>query len=129
MSKAIYTLEGLIKCLNLNIDKPNMHCQIFRCYKGYDWLHYIRHEKNLACSLQICGTDKRSLLLVGLAPNIVYPLRQIETIRILEGDIVDNMGKKRSDYNYDTFTIDKNQQFILNGKRETSILCMLNHII
>lgn len=128
MSKYIYTLSHLRKPLSTHIDIPTIHAEIFSQYKGYDWLHYTRFEKNLACPLPICSTSKRTVYLVFLTPNVIYPLRQVETVRILEGDIIDNMGVERNDHNLNTFNVGK-EYFLWNGEKPTSMLCMINHEI
>ena len=127
---SIYTLARLSKALSSHIDIPSMHYQLLKRYTGNDWLYHIRFEKKLICSLPVCShrDEKRILFLVGLAPNVIYPLRQIETIRILDGEIrtftpngneVDNFGKNT------TFLVDK-ETLLFNGKSPTSMLCMMN---
>jgi len=137
---SIYTLARLRKALSSHIDIPNTHFHILKQYNGNDWLYHIRFEKQLICSLPVCShrDEKRTLFLVGLAPNVIYPLRQIETIRILEGDVLDNMGKSwsseratslrgvdRTGNKNNTFLVDK-ETLLFNGKSPTSMLCMMN---
>ena len=124
---SIYTLARLRNALNSHIDIPSMHYQLLKRYTGNDWLYHIRFEKQLICSLPVCShrDEKRILFLVGLAPNVIYPLRQIETVRILEGKVVDNIRVDRSGYKNNTFLVDK-ETLLFNGKSPTSMLCMMN---
>jgi hypothetical protein len=104
-----------------------MHYHILKQYNGNDWLYHIRFEKQLICSLPVCShrDDKRILFLVGLAPNVIYPLKQIETIRILEGEVIDNMRVDRTGYKNNTFLVNK-ETLLFNSKSPTSMLCMMN---
>ena len=124
---SIYTLARLRNALSSHIDIPSMHFHILKRYTGNDWLYHIRFEKQLICSLPVCShrDEKRILFLVGLAPNVIYPLRQIETVRILEGKVVDNIRVDRSGYKNNTFLVDK-ETVLFNGKSPTSMLCMMN---
>ena len=128
---SIYTLARLRKALSSHIDIPSMHYHILKQYSGNDWLYHIRFEQKLICSLPVCShrDEKRILFLVGLAPNIIYPLRQIETIRILDGEIrtftpngkeVDNFGKNS------TFLVDK-ESYLWSDKDPVAMLCMMNN--
>lgn len=124
---SIYTLARLRNALSSHIDIPSMHYQLLKRYTGNDWLYHIRFEKKLICSLPVCShrDEKRILFLVGLAPNVIYPLRQIETVRILEGKVVDSIRVDRSGYKNNTFLVDK-ETVLFNGKSPTSMLCMMN---
>ena len=124
---SIYTLARLRKALSSHIDIPSMHYHILKQYNGNDWLYHIRFEKQLICSLPVCShrDDKRILFLVGLAPNVIYPLKQIETIRILEGEVIDNMRVDRTGYKNNTFLVNK-ETLLFNSKSPTSMLCMMN---
>ena len=124
---SIYTLAKLRKALSSHIDIPSMHYHILKQYSGNDWLYHIRFEQKLICSLPVCShrDEKRILFLVGLAPNVIYPLRQIETIRILEGEVLDNIRVDRTGYKNNTFLVDK-ETLLFNGKSPTSMLCMMN---
>lgn len=124
---SIYTLARLTNALSSHIDIPSMHYQLLKRYTGNDWLYHIRFEKQLICSLPVCShrDEKRILFLVGLAPNVIYPLRQIETVRILEGKVVDSIRVDRSGYKNNTFLVDK-ENVLFNGKSPTSMLCMMN---
>jgi hypothetical protein len=139
--KGIYTLTALTTRLNLQlnihrVDHPELHAHVFRQYRGYDWLHYIRHEKHLVCSLPISGTSTRDVMLVCLAPRVIYPLKQVETIRLLEGDvclhfdppIFDSNSRVSADDDDTTFLVGK-RAFLQNGKGHTTLLCMTNRTL
>jgi hypothetical protein len=125
----IHTLSKVLKQLGSHMDTPAFHSYIFSRYKGYDWLHYIRYEPHVACSHLLGDTATRSVLLVGLTPFVVYPLRQIETVRVLDGSVRTVNNKydvKRLDVK--TVIID-NERFLWNGNGNTALLCMMNHSI
>ena len=124
---SIYTLARLRNALSSHIDIPSMHYQLLKRYTGNDWLYHIRFEKKLICSLPVCShrDEKRILFLVGLSPNVIYPLKQIETVRILEGEVVDNMSVQITSSKNNTFLVDK-ETLLFNGKSTTSMLCMMN---
>jgi hypothetical protein len=129
---SIYTLDRISKALNSQLDIPCIHYNILKRYAGIDWLERIRFEQHLICSLPICShrNDKRILFLVGLAPNVIYPLRQIETVRILDGEIrtfAPNREAVWSSKNNhkNTFLVDK-ESYLWSEKNPTAMLCMMN---
>lgn len=140
--KGIYTLTALTTRLNLQlhmhqVDHPVLHAHVFKQYRGYDWLHYIRHEKHLVCSLTISGTTTRDVMLVGLPPHVIYPLKQVETVRLLEGSVClhfnppvfdANACFSADDIDTSTFVAGK-RSFLQNGDGKTTLLCTINRTL
>jgi hypothetical protein len=120
-----YSLDCLVKAINIYPNNRMIHTRLLERYKGLDWIFYTRYVSKLSCSRIVCSSPYRKLTLIGMSPNVSYSLKNVENISILAGyGSFDYQNEKEITGTH----LIENQKLFVNGHRNTALLCFTKTI-